>query len=193
MSVFMRLKPFQGPKEYKFVDPDTGYRFRGRTRQELLSHIVAYRAQNQLEPIEELGLVVENYLCTLPENCGSCHENQAISRGFLKTIKGGVVLLVNVALKKFVTPEKADERGAVCLNCPHNVFPDKDRFVRWSDDLALHSIGERRSKHHEALGTCDLCDCPLRVKVWNGVKVKPDRPALYPHFCWQIKEDSNGK
>ena len=175
-----------------FQDPDTGHKYQGRTRQELVSRIVAYRAQNQLEPIEELPRVLENYWCGLPENCGSCNQNDTLERGLLATIKGGITLLANVALKKFVTQEVADSRGEVCLKCPHNTFPDKDRFQDWSDNLALHSIGERRSKHHSELGNCDLCSCPLRVKVWNGMGSKIDKPALYPHFCWQIREKQNG-
>lgn len=153
----------------------------------LLSHITRYREQNQLEPIEYLEEIVENYLCLLPENIGGCVSAGKLKRGFFGFVKGGIALFQNVAYTQFVSKEKANARAEICVGCPMNVFPDKGPFVRWSDRLAEASVGTRRVDKHSKLGNCEACGCPLRAKVWFGGKLEltEEQEAKAPDFCWQ--------
>lgn len=75
----------------------------------------------------------------------------------------------------YVQQGEADRRASICIKCPHNVFPDKGPFLKWSDDIAKEAVGDRRSVHHDELGNCEICTCPLRAKVWTGDPI--DLPA----------------
>lgn len=188
--MFMRLIPFAGPKRYVFKDPDTGFKFRAANKKDLIKHIVAYRAQNELEPIDRLTDVLENYWCSLPENTGACEPNRHIPRSMHQYVKGGVGLLMNLFYgeKNIVPQEEADRRADVCLGCPYNKFPDKNAFERWADDLAQKSVGDHRSKHHEQLGNCEVCSCNMRAKVFFGGKIELTEEELEKMEevnCWQ--------
>lgn len=187
-----RPKPFLGFKSWKFKDPDTGFEFKGANIQQILSHIRSYREQNSLEPLEMLDTVVTNYNCMLPENLGVCTATpEKLKRGVYQYIKGGIALLKNMLYPSFATQEEADRRSLICKECVLNVFPDKTKFIKWSDDLAEQCVENRRSKYHESLGNCEACSCPLRAKVWWNGKVeltnteRTQMESANPK-CWQI-------
>lgn len=188
MGVIFKFKPFKTPYRWIFVDPDTQRFYSARTKKELFEQIVNYRSQNNLDPIQGLEHVIEHYLCTLPENTGNC-ESEKLRRGWLTTLKGGISLLQNVFYgeKAMVDQAIADQRSATCKTCPHNIFPDKGAFIQWSDELAEASTGGRKSQHHDSLGNCEACSCPLRAKVfYAGPFNLPDNQNKeLPDFCWQ--------
>jgi hypothetical protein len=191
---FLRFNQFNGPKVFRFPDPDKrGKVYEGVSYEDLYRKIRGYRSQNELPEIPYLETVVENYLCRLPEHIGSCRPRPPLKRGLIPTIKGGIALITNLMYSKFVPQDVADARSEVCLSCPKNVFPDKGKFIQWSDDLALQSIGERKSKHHAELGNCEVCSCPMRCKVWYTGPFKFPKKQLeeFPDFCWQKKEANN--
>lgn len=188
--MLLKFVPFAGPKSYQFKDPDTGYLFNAPNIHSLYNHIISYRVQNNLPLLEGLPEVVENYLCHLPENKGGCMPREKLKRGWLTTLRGGVTLLENLWYKKTVSQEKADERAAICIQCPHNIFPDKGAFIAWADEIAEASVGDKRSKYHDELGNCEICSCPLRPKVFfeGKITLPEDQVARLPDFCWQLKE-----
>jgi hypothetical protein len=175
-----------------FQDPDTGATFNAKDKESLISIINNYRTQNRLPEIYNLSAVIDNYLCHLPENCAAC-EPMKLARSTVAYLKGGIALLKNLwyGEENMVSQEEADRRSYLCSTCPNNVFPDKDAFIQWSDAIALKSVGSRRAAHHAVLGSCAVCSCPLRAKVfYKGdpgltpeqreeiTKSKPD--------CWQL-------
>jgi hypothetical protein len=183
----LKFLPFIAPKEFVFRDPDTDYEYRANTKEALIKHIVSYRSQNGLEPIEHLNVVLENYWCSLPENVGSCQEYK-LQRGWFATWRGAVQVVKNVFYGEdnLVEPEEADRRAGICVKCPENVFPDKGPFIAWSDELAQASTGGRKSKHYNELGNCAICSCPLKAKVWaKHAKLTEDENLKAPDFCWQ--------
>lgn len=184
--IFKTFRPFTGPVEYTFKDPDTNYIYKAATQKELYHRITSYRRQNELEPIEHLDLVVNNYLCGLPENFGSC-QSLSLERNLMGYVRGGLALLKNMLYQKFVSQAKADERGSICIQCPHNVFPDKKNFVKWTDQMAEASVGDRKSIHHDALGNCEICTCVLKSKVFFGeqISLPKEEYTQLPGFCWQ--------
>ena len=192
MSVFKRFKAFMAPVVWTFPDPDTKHEYQASSREELIKKIIAYRTQNELPEIEMLGAVVDNYLCGLLENIGKC-EKVKLERSWWQTMKGGVALLKNVLVKNPVAREVAEKRGEICATCPHNVFPDKGRFVKWSDKLAEDSVPGKRVTMHNQLGNCEICSCPLKVKVWmQGPFFEEDkskRDEMRKVGCWQILGD----
>lgn len=188
----LTFKPFEASSVFQFPDPDTGRMHTAHTRAELVATIVNYRIQNRLAPIVRLDLVLNNYLCTLPINAGKCAP-QPLKRGFMQYIKGGLALIEQLYYgdANMVSQAEADRRAQICINCSCNVFPDRDMFIKWSDDLALHTIGDRKSAVHDKLGNCDGCSCPLRCKVWykgpfNLSPEEKDKMKTCNPSCWQL-------
>lgn len=191
--MIMRLKAFAFPTDWVFKDPDTGTQFRAKDKTSLVKHIITYRAQNRLPQIEHLDIVLENYLCQQPKMQGGCVPRH-LQRNLMAYAKGGLQLIKNLARGKFVTQEEADRRSKICLTCPNNVFPDKGKFLEWSDIVAIQSVGKLRSIHHNELGNCGVCTCPLRAKVWikppfklskeHEEQMRGDKPN-----CWQLPEN----
>jgi len=187
----LKHAPFQAFKSYRFPDPDTKFLHTGASFDSLISNIRFYRAQNELEEIEFLEAVVENYLCHLPIHIGCCEQRPKLKRGVIPFLRGGIMLLKNLLYNKYVDQETADRRAETCSKCILNTFPDKGPFIEWSDRLALHTIGARKSKHHDELGTCTGCGCPLRCKVWYGGTIKlstQERETMSNanSSCWQL-------
>jgi hypothetical protein len=137
------------------------------TREALIKQIVQYRLNNRYTPIHDLPAVLDNYLCNLPQNAGKCRSFEPLERGLFAYLKGGIALVKSLMYDTFVAQAEADRRSEICAGCKFNVFPDKTFFVEWSDKLAVASVGERKSKRHDELGTCEVCTCPLRCKVFH--------------------------
>lgn len=188
--MFLKFLPFKAPLDFEFKDPDTGYLFRAESRSELVDKIVAYRSQNELPEIFRLDLVIENYLCRMPQHISKCGKNTQLQRQWWHYLKGGVSLIKNMLIENPVSQEVADGRSEVCSKCPHNVFPDKTRFVKWSDKVAEASVPGKRSKFHVLLGNCEVCTCPLRAKVWTQGPFdlkEEEKEKMVKVGCWQIK------
>lgn len=175
---------------FEFKDPDSGRVHKANSKSDLVKLIIAYRQQNNYDPIELIDTVVDNYLCMLPNNAGKCAPFFPIKRGLWATFKGGVAVVKSLLYKSFATQEEADRRAAICKDCIYNVFPDKERFVRWSDSIAEASVGARKSKYHEELGNCDVCTCPLRAKVFfkGDIELTPEQISKMKKVnCWQTE------
>lgn len=189
----LKFKPFSGPKRFVFKDPDTGHDYLEATERDLIRRIVSYRAQNNLQPITHLDIVLQHYWCGLKENQGECEPCEPLKRGLLAYLRGGIALIDNVwyGEKARVGQTEADRRGALCVKCPYNVFPDKGPFIRWSDMLAEHSVGEARSLYHDSLGNCEVCSCTLKAKVWYKGDMgltEEQKLKMKKVNCWQSEE-----
>lgn len=185
------FKPFCTSKVWRFVDPDSGYAYAADDKASLIKSIVSYRANNQLPPIENLNLVLENYLAGLPENEGETEPKQ-LSRGFLASIKGGVCLLEWVLFPKEHTAsaEEAEKRAEQCASCKFNEFPDKNHFIAWCDNIAKACVGKLRTSYHDKLGNCMVCSCVLKSKVFykGDPKLNEEQRARAATVnCWQLK------
>lgn len=185
----LTFKPFFAPKTQVFKDPDTAHVYAAKSRKELVALIVNYRAQNELEPLAHLDIVIDNYQCGLAPNQGSCTPLKKLSRGVFPALRGGIAVLYNVFFgeENMVDKPTADKRSSICASCPHNTFPDKGPFIEWSDNLAVQSTGGKRSAQHDELGNCDICSCPLRAKVWAKApsRLNKSQHDKLPDFCWQ--------
>jgi len=196
-AVMRKLKPFMAARAIKFKDPDTGHHYYAKTRGELVQKIVNYRAQNELDPIESLDIVLEDYLCSLPENKHLC-ASHVLERGFMGYVKGGVNLLMNMLFKNYVSQEEANRRAEICKSCEENVSPEPEKlssFRRWTDDIAYNSVGERSTPYDADLYTCNVCTCVLRTKVWNAEIVKESKETndRFPNHCWAKRAAAEAK
>lgn len=186
----LKFLPFVASNIFIFKDPDSGYDFQGRNMGELMAKIVGYRVQNNLEPIENLHDVIENYLCTLKTNLGSCREVK-LKRGFVQYIKGGIALLKNYYYgdKNIVSIDVAETRASQCVACPFNINPDKGEFDKWADKMAEHSVGDRKTSLQESLHQCEACGCNLKAKVFYKPKAQlseQETEMMKEVNCWQL-------
>lgn len=189
--MFRRFKAFEASPIYQFKDPDTGFIQKAASLTELYKNIIMYRLQNNLEAIESLREVVENYLCGLPENCNKCQENVEIERSFSQYIKGGIALLKNMAFNRFVTQDVAEKRALQCTQCKFNVFPDRGPFLKWADEIAVSQVGERKTSYDNELGNCEVCTCVLKSKVFYDGKLDKfsdeEVVKMKSVSCWQLQ------
>lgn len=93
----------------------------------------------------------------------------------------------------------AESRARVCMDCPHNgkggieayfTEPISNKIRR---QLELKNDMELATPSDEKLGICDLCDCPLKLKVWTPMPyIRNHMPQsvkdALPDFCWIRKE-----
>jgi hypothetical protein len=189
--MFLRFSSFKGPQSFTWKDPDTGREFRENSKELLIERIREYRSGNNLQEIERLSFVLEHYWCTLPENANNCQPAE-VKRGLLGYIKGGVALVSDVLTKNFCSQGEAEKRAAICVGCPHNVFPDRQGFLLWSDNLAYHANADRVTSKDDELGNCAVCSCPLRTKVHKGGTIALEKEWIEPMKkvgCWQLPEE----
>ncbi len=93
-----------------------------------------------------------------------------------------------------VPQELANKRGDVCAICPHNKLGLP--IAEWVSDAIREQMGVRHflelnTPQDVNLHTCELCDCPLPLKIWQlhrRVKLEPEEVSKYPSYCWLIKE-----
>jgi len=189
----LKFKAFEAPDKYLFKDPDTGRDFETKTKEEIIKQIVSYRAQNELEPLEYLGVVIDAYMCSMPRYRYKCEPGRPFSRSVFGYISGGIALLKNMFYgdRHMVTQKAADRRASQCIFCKFNVFPDKHGFLKWSDDVAEASTHGRKAKYHDKLGNCEVCSCPLKAKVWykGHDRFSNEEIAKFKEVnCWQLKQ-----
>jgi hypothetical protein len=184
-----KFKPFLGPQQHVFKDPDTGIEYSEKDKKTLINRIVAYRRQNELPEIEFLDDVLENYWCSLPENTGRC-EHKALGIGILPIMKAGMIMLKNFLYDSVVGQDVAEKRAAQCVGCKFNRLPESSGVKSWLDLIAINSVKGHRTSQYEKLGTCSVCECPLNMKVFYNGKV--DKPTIEQQkkfdevTCWQL-------
>jgi len=184
-----KFKPFLGPAQYVFRDPDTGLEYKENSKKTLIDRIRSYRLQNELPEIEFLDDVLEHFWCTLPENVGRC-EGKALQLGVLPLLKAGIVVLKNFLYDSVVRQDVAESRAAQCVGCPNNRLPENSGVKQWLDLIAINSVKGHRTKYYEKLGTCGVCECPLNMKVFYNGKI--DKPTIEQQKkydavkCWQL-------
>jgi len=184
-----KFKPFLGPAQYTFRDPDTGLQYKEKDKKTLISRIRAYRMQNALPEIEFLDDVLEMYWCSLPENVGRC-EPKSLTLGILPMMKAGIVILKNFLYDKVVNQDIAEKRALQCRGCEFNRMPENSGVKHWLDLVAINSVKGHRTKEYEKLGTCSVCECPLNMKVFYAGKIDKPTPEQQKKYdavnCWQL-------
>lgn len=94
-----------------------------------------------------------------------------------------------------VSPEEAQDRAAICLNCPQNkpgmevtkeVALATRKFLEFKNQLQLRVNGEKSLFH------CATCSCVLRLLIWepqDRIKSQMTEEEIKksPAFCWKLK------
>jgi hypothetical protein len=187
-----RFRAFQTSLIWEFLNPYSGRIHAAATREALIADITRYNLNNRHPPIENLPVVLDTYLCKLPQNVGKCSSYEPLERGLMTYIKGGIALVKSLMYDTFVSQSEADRRSDICVKCTYNVFPDRSFFIKWSDSLAKASVGERKAKNFDLLGNCAQCTCCLKAKCWftgpfDGLT--PEQISKMKSVsCWQTEK-----
>jgi hypothetical protein len=102
-----------------------------------------------------------------------------------------------------VPEDVANWRASVCVQCPQNGKGDLSRFftVPASEQIRLHMQRlhklDLKTFHDGKLGVCEMCLCPLKLKVWCGLDLilshyKGNDIDEFPDNCW-IKQEAKRK
>lgn len=200
-AIFHKFKAWLEPSRYYYLDPDTNREFTAPDRAGLITLIVNYRKNNQLEPIGNLNSVLENFWCGLPENAGKC-ERYNLHRSFEMYKKGAMALLRDLIYKKEarVSQDEANRRATLCIKCPFNIEAKKTGTMALADEVVEKYLGDNtRTPYDKDLGLCAVCTCVLRFKVHvkgpfensaeqseqlRRVIITDDQGQK--HKCWQV-------
>lgn len=98
-----------------------------------------------------------------------------------------------------VSPEQSSGRAAVCVGCPKNNPGDLlSFFTRPAAEAIRRTIAKKNemklsTPSDEKLGVCDVCDCPLKLKVHLPVdfiraRLSQAVRSELPAHCWMVKE-----
>jgi hypothetical protein len=97
----------------------------------------------------------------------------------------------------------AEKRALACVNCPKNVvgawyttsgaFIIEETIKTWQKLTGKNDF-KFETKQGEALKSCGVCHCIMRIKVFVPLKhivekTKPDVMAEFPPNCWIAKRD----
>lgn len=167
------------PRGWRFVDPDTGFRFRRRYQslEELEEHVKRYRRMNNLEPIPHLPEVIQNWLCSHPGMAAHCVETTVKSRTLRQYLEGAkaAAKVYLQGVNAFVSQEVAESRAEMCSNCKFNKKNEHDnRAQKYTDKYVESLVGDRETGFDENLFSCSVCSCPLRPKVHFDQKIIED-------------------
>ncbi len=88
-----------------------------------------------------------------------------------------------------VIPDIGQRRANACFECPRNSLKVRGgisqiaEVVRWSAEFMADAKLE--VKGEEKLGTCTVCGCPLKTKIWVPFDViDQDKKHKFPSNCW---------
>lgn len=100
---------------------------------------------------------------------------------------------------RIVHTQVAERRAAVCLECPAHVRGNLAQRFNQIIARELHAVfgalkdQQMTTTRDSELAVCDICDCPMRAKVWVPLdlidqELKPETRAKLPASCWIIKQ-----
>lgn len=194
------------PGGWRFVDPESGFRFKDYSLDELVTHVDEYRAQNKMDPLPDTRAIVMHYICSQKKSGERCVAVRAMTRSLSQYLSG-----MNAALKMvlrrpsrgFVLQNTAEARAAICVRCPYNKINQNHKSLGNYADRAVQAIvGARTTPFDGRLFSCSICTCPLRSKVHvaqdivesslsqrERVRLPNGLPGLDGEllYCWQIK------
>lgn len=162
----------------------------------------------------EVATELENFTKKRLHIVDSSPKLVAPSRGILSRAGAAVVgNLRNIAVGaqnllawsesgKVVPQEVADARGLICTaggpgntRCPMNGQGDwKQLFTAPAAELIKNQLAAKSSmklatKYDSTLGVCEVCACPLPLKVWSPLefalrKMSKETKDKLPEWCW---------
>jgi hypothetical protein len=130
----------------------------------------------------------------------SIRPQQTLLQKSQRVVAGGETLVEWIASgAEAVPPEQSNARAGVCAGCRFNMEGDLSSFFTRQASEAIRKTIQLKNdmkletSHDAKLGVCELCSCPLRLKVHLPMekiqpKVTDEIRATLPDYCWLVKE-----
>lgn len=177
------------PGGWRYEQPETGVVVQAMSLQELEAKVKIHRKSNDLatgDPVAD----IHAWICAkYPDRCKRPPVVEKTSFGL-----GDVVAFLKAAAEAtkkggtaFVTPEEAERRAAVCIQCPLNKHIPGCYGCKSIADFVFQTIGSRRSKWQGSLFQCGVCGCSNEAKVWLDKSIIQQTQAkdyVFPEWCW---------
>lgn len=114
---------------------------------------------------------------------------------FVKNTVAGASLWAKWFADGPVTRDVAERRAAVCIACPAHI---RGSLMQRFTQVVARELGavfgalkeaKMETAYDESLAICDICDCPMRAKVWVPLpliesELRDETKAALPANCW---------
>lgn len=182
------------PDGWRYLQKNTGYRMTSMSLDDLMRQIKAHRLANGIPLEKDWQLKVEEEMCrTLPPHyCGEPPPKPEVPRqlhvrDLLRFLRAARSWLFGGG--KLVDAEMAQERMAICANCPENVRAEGchgcEGVLRWLKELLPE---ERRTTVAGNLQSCRICGCSIALKTQLPLESSPSQDLSFPNHCWITQE-----
>ena len=183
------------PGEFRYQQPETGFKVQTRSWSQMLQQVHSHRVANFGCDIEagwqarlEHDYCLQNSLdgtqwCSdekysAPDESRPLHwsDIQRFLFSMIQWVAGG---------RKLVEQDEAERRAAICATCPNNV----DLHVACPscvklDALIAETKGDRATSLDASLRNCEVCRCFLPTKVWYPTEAIAKKGLSFPEWCW---------
>ena len=123
---------------------------------------------------------------------GAVHEPEILKRRrviglddilrFLATAKTWILS------RTCVPQEEAERRAEICAMCPLNTdaVMGCTGCINYAAEL-FSAIGDKKTRAHSNLRSCEVCGCENKVQVWvpEDVLRQHSGELSYPNWCWK--------
>lgn len=202
------------PGLFEFVVPETGYRIKEHTLQELYKKVKLHYAANRIPLPENYQELIEDRICQRLDGNWCRHSlrdsktgriRKSPCRPSLKQIIKGTISIAEILLAKikgkedqvFVSQEEADQRALICSRCPFNYATSTcstcDAMAEVTKQAAK-AKGTRKTKYDSNLHNCCICGCRTEAivhidkEILNACNSEKDM-LQYPKWCWKRSND----
>lgn len=179
--------PANNWKGWRYPNKDVDFVFNGeyRSLNDLVSHVRSFEKANELEHIEDIVDVLEDYFCRtcvfFNQFCVPVQKDSVLSQAIKKinTYYRGAKSIANIKKKALLNEElrtlsksEINEQVDTCVGCSLNKFPQNfgHESAYLSDmEKAYGKTQEELDAIHgraDKLGKCEGCGCKLKTKVF---------------------------
>jgi hypothetical protein len=190
----IRHFPLVPPGGWRYVQPETGARFKGTTFDRLVQEVRAHRAYKGL-PVDTVELDVEHQLCAAlsEEWCkpepGEEHRPVRDRSGELTASHAlGLAKALAAFLAaggQFVERAEVARRAAICRGCPFN---KPSKFCACAAAYAAVEALVPKDRREPGISVCMACGCALQAKVnfpLAAIAASMPEGLVLPTWCWQ--------
>lgn len=196
MAPTSRTKPPRGGY-WIYTHPISGTKFRSPQLAALLYSVRKHEESNGYAITPEAD--IESALCVNhPFSCSDNPDTPYRRLHVTDIIRGTkVIASFKLAGSPLVSPELAEQRAGICVNCPENVDYAKpcSGICQELIDLVRSMVGGAVTRHDSQLKACRICGCSnaAQVQVPAEFLAKGVNDQMMAQFrmvpnCWKAKE-----
>lgn len=178
---------------YEIQHEGETFRFQSSMMTDLMSQLLKWhRAKDVAWPGEsEMRARVEDYICQFTPK-SFCKGGDGPKYSFLsvRSIREATRLLTSKLAQGenfLVSPEEAERRAKVCLNCPLNLknICTSCAGSEFASVLKKFIVKGAETRYDQQLDTCRECGCLLQAKVHVSIEaLAKQEKHTYPSNCW---------